>query len=98
MENIRLTQNVINNIVEMNDKIFEQERIIDDLEHAISANRYYLAAQKSEARVLDLRAAMANLKAARERLETLKQTFEWNIEHVYADSYQETLQSKKINE
>ena len=98
MGNIRLTQNVINNIVELNDKIFEQERIIDDLEHAISANRYYLAAQKSEARVLDLRAAMANLKAARERLETLKQTFEWNIEHVYADSYNETHQSKKINE
>ena len=94
MENMRLTQNVINNIVEMNDKIFEQERIIDDLEHAISANRYYLAAQKSEDRVLDLYAAMKNLKAARERLETLKQTFEWNIEHVYADSYQETHQSK----
>ena len=91
---MRLTQNVINNIVEMNDKIFEQERIIDDLEHAISANRYYLAAQKSEDRVLDLYAAMKNLKAARERLETLKQTFEWNIEHVYADSSQETLQSK----
>ena len=94
MENIRLTQNVINNIVELNDKIFEQERIIDDLEHAISANRYYLAAQKSESRVLELREAIASLKVARECLETLKQTFEWNIEHVYADSYQETHQSK----
>lgn len=67
-------------ITEANDDLMEKEHHLERQRNAVSAARHYFAANPCRETVLDLRGAMANLKAiqlatdkARELLETLVQ-------------------------
>ena len=65
-------------IIAANDDLMEKEHQVEHQRNAVSAARHYLAANPCRETVLDLRGAMANLRAdqaaedkARQRLETL---------------------------
>lgn len=82
MEHI-MKQATIDRLVDLNNRIFDQERIVDDLTHAVSAQRYYLAADKTAERVLELRGAMANLRAERDRLAALQSKMDDELANIY---------------
>jgi len=67
-------------ITAANDNLMEKEHRLEQQRNAVSAARYYFAAAPCKETVLNLRGAMANLRAdqaaeekARQRLETLVQ-------------------------
>ena len=78
-----MKQTTIDRIVDLNNRIFDQERIVDDLTHAVSAQRYYLAADKTAERVLELRGAMANLRAERDRLAALQSKMDDELTNIF---------------
>ena len=84
MEHI-MKQTTIDRIVDLNNRIFDQERIVDDLTHAVSAQRYYLAADKTAERVLELRGAMANLRAERDRLAALQSKMDDELANIFTE-------------
>ena len=76
-------------IIEANDDLMEKEHQEEHQRNAVSAARHYLAANPCRETVLDLRGALANLKAdhkaclrARYRLETLVQDVFEHMEKV----------------
>ena len=80
-----MKQTTIDRIVDLNNRIFDQERIVDDLTHAVSAQRYYLAADKTAERVLELRGAMANLRAERDRLAALQSKMDDELANIFTE-------------
>lgn len=80
-----MKQTTIDRIVDLNNRIFDQERIVDDLTHAVSAQRYYLAADKTAERVLELRGAMANLRAERDRLAALQSKMDDELTNIFTE-------------
>ena len=78
-----MKQTTIDRIVDLNNKIFDQERKVDNLEHAVSAQRYYLAADKNQERVLELRGAMLNLHAERDRLADLQSKMQAELDGIF---------------
>ena len=80
-----MKQTTIDRIVDLNNRIFDQERIVDDLTHAVSAQRYYLAADKNQERVLELRGAMANLRADRDRLTALQSKMDDELANIFTE-------------
>ena len=80
-----MKQTTIDRIVDLNNRIFDQERIVDDLTHAVSAQRYYLAADKTAERVLELRGAMANLRAERDRLAALQSKMDNELTNIFIE-------------
>ena len=78
-----MKQTTIDRIVDLNNRIFDQERIVDELTHAVSAQRYYLAADKTAERVLELRGAMANLRAERDRLAALQSKMDDELTNIF---------------
>ena len=84
MEHI-MKQTTIDRIVDLNNRIFDQECKVDNLEHAVSAQRYYLAADKTAERVLELRGAMANLRAERDRLAALQSKMDDELANIFTE-------------
>ena len=80
-----MKQTTIDRIVDLNNRIFDQERIVDDLTHAVSAQRYYLAADKTAERILELRGAMANLRAERDRLAALQSKMDDELANIFTE-------------
>ena len=80
-----MKQTTIDRIVDLNNRIFDQERIVDDLTHAVSAQRYYIAADKTAERVLELRGAMANLRADRDRLTALQSKMDDELANIFTE-------------
>ena len=80
-----MKQTTIDRSVDLNNRIFDQERIVDDLTHAVSAQRYYLAADKTAERVLELRGAMANLRAERDRLAALQSKMDDELANIFTE-------------
>ena len=80
-----MKQTTIDRIVDLNNRIFDQERIVDDLTHAVSAQRYYLAADKTVERILELRGAMANLRAERDRLAALQSKMDDELTNIFTE-------------
>ena len=80
-----MKQTTIDRIVDLNNRIFDQERIVDDLTHAVSAQRYYLAADKTAERILELRGAMANLRAERDRLAALQSKMDDELDNIFTE-------------
>lgn len=80
-----MKQTTIDRIVDLNNRIFDQERIVDDLTHAVSAQRYYLAADKTAERILELRGAMANLRAERDRLAAIQSKMDDELANIFTE-------------
>ena len=85
MENT-MKQATVDRIVALNNKIFDMERTVDNLEHAVSSQRYYLAADKTADRVLELRGAMENLNTARRRLEALRRELDGEMLTIFNEN------------
>ena len=88
-----MKQTTIDRIVDLNNRIFDQERIVDDLTHAVSAQRYYLAADKTAERVLELRGAMANLRAERDRLAALQSKMDDELANIFNEDNWSTVKN-----
>ena len=84
MEHI-MKQTTIDRIVDLNNRIFDQECKVDNLEHAVSTQRYYLAADKTAERILELRGAMANLRAERDRLAALQSKMDDELANIFTE-------------
>ena len=81
-----MKQATVDRIVALNNKIFDMERTVDNLEHAVSSQRYYLAADKTADRVLELRGAMENLNTARRRLEALRRELDGEMLTIFNEN------------
>ncbi len=80
-------EDIIKEIVELNDDLFVEERELKLYEEDVLALRYKLAGEKSEKRIVNLKAAVMNLNAARERVSKKRTEFEQKLMDYYKEIY-----------
>lgn len=78
-----LSEKAITIVSELNEQLFEAEYKLEAQQHAVSKYRYYLAADANSETVLDLRGAVANLRAYQKRANELRARLEQALDRVF---------------
>ncbi len=76
-----------NEIIEANDLLFETELEVEGCEREVSKARSYLAAEKTDERILELRGAIITLNVAKQKLAKQRAEFEEKLKHYYEKIY-----------
>ena len=76
-----------NEIIAANDLLFDTEHEVEECEREVSKARYYLAAEKTDDRVLGLRGAIISLNVAKQKLAKQRAEFEQKLKHYYEEIY-----------
>lgn len=79
-----LSKKAVNTVKELNEQLIEAEYKLEAQQKAVSKCRYYLAADANSETVLDLRGAMANLKAYKQQADELRAKLEQALDQVFA--------------
>lgn len=79
-----LSKKAVNTVSELNEQLMEAEYKLEAQQRAVSKCRYYLAADANSETVLDLRGAMANLKAYKQQADELRTRLEQALDQVFA--------------
>lgn len=79
-----LSKKAVNTVKELNEQLMEAEYKLEAQKRAVSKCRYYLAADANSETVLDLRGAMANLKAYKQQADELRAKLEQALDQVFA--------------
>ena len=79
-----LSKKAVNTVKELNEQLIEAEYKLEAQQKAVSKCRYYLAADANSETVLDLRGAMANLKAYKQQADELRAKLEQTLDQVFA--------------
>lgn len=79
-----LSKKAVNTVSELNEQLMEAEYKLEAQQRAVSKCRYYLAANANSETVLDLRGAMANLKAYKQQTDELRARLEQALDQVFA--------------
>ena len=85
-----LSEKAIKMVSELNEQLMEAEYQLEAQQRAVSKYRYYLAAEANSETVLDLRGAMANLRAYQKHADELRQQLEQALEHIWDDAEEKT--------
>ena len=81
-----LKKEYMEQVVELNNRLFDEEQNLERLERAVSAARYYMAAEPTNPeRVFNLYGSTHNRNAQRRRVEELRQQLQQKIDEVYAN-------------
>ena len=78
-----LSEKAITIVSELNEQIMEAEYKLEAQQRAVSKYRYYLAAEANSETVLDLRGAMANLRAYQKQADELRTHLEQALDRVF---------------
>lgn len=84
----KLSEKAIKMVSELNEQLFEAEYKLEALQRAVSKYRYYLAADANSDTVLDLRGAVANLRACQKQADELRTRLEQALDRVFEISVQ----------
>ena len=80
----RLREKYVTEVVEYNNRLFDEEHRLERLGRAVSAARYYLAADPTNhERVFELHGAMHNLDAQRKRVERMRKQMAEMVDNVF---------------
>jgi len=79
-----LSKKAVKTVSELNEQLIEAEYKLEAQQRAVSKCRYYLAADANCETVLDLRGAMANLKAYKQQADELRTRLEQALDQVFA--------------
>jgi len=79
-----LSKKAVKTVSELNEQLFEAEYKLEAQQRAVSKSRYYLAADANSETVLDLRGAMANLRAQQQQADELRAKLERALDQVFA--------------
>ena len=79
-----LSKKAVKTVSELNEQLMEAEYKLEAQQRAVSKCRYYLAADANSETVLDLRGAMANLKAYKQQADKLRAKLEQALDQVFA--------------
>ena len=79
-----LSKKAVNTVKELNEQLIEAEYKLEAQQKAVSKYRYYLAADANSETVLDLRGAMANLRAYKQQADELRAKLEQALDQVFA--------------
>ena len=83
-----LSKKAVETISKLNEQLLEAEYKLEAQQRAVSKYRYYLAADANSSTVMDLRGAMANLRAYQKRVNELREQLERALDQVFAISLQ----------
>ena len=78
-----LSEKAIKIVSELNEQLMEAEYQLEAQQRAVSKYRYYLAADANSETVLDLRGAMANLRAYQKHADELRTHLEEALDRVF---------------
>jgi hypothetical protein len=78
-----LSKKAVKTVKELNEQLMEAEYKLEAQQKAVSKCRYYLAADANSETVLDLRGAMANLKAYKQQADELRARLEQALDRVF---------------
>lgn len=78
-----LSEKAIKIVSELNEQLMEAEYKLEAQQRAVSKYRYYLAADANSETVLDLRGAMANLRAYQKQADELRTRLEQALDRVF---------------
>ena len=78
-----LSEKAIKIVSELNEQLMEAEYKLEAQQRAVSKYRYYLAADANSETVLDLRGAVANLRAYQEQADELRTHLEQALDRVF---------------
>lgn len=79
-----LSKKAVKTVKELNEQLIEAEYKLEAQQKAVSKCRYYLAADANSETVLDLRGAMANLRAYKQQADELRAKLEQALDQVFA--------------
>ena len=83
-----LSEKAIKIVSELNEQLMEAEYQLEAQQRAVSKYRYYLAADANSETVLDLRGAVANLRAYQKHADELRPRLEEALDRVFEISLQ----------
>lgn len=78
-----ISQNAIETIANLNNKLFEAEWELEQQQRAVSKYRHYLAAEANRETVMDLRGAIMNLRGQQRRVEDLRRSLDKAIDNIW---------------
>ncbi len=78
-----LSEKAITIVSELNEQLMEAEYKLEAQQRAVSKYRYYLAADANSETVLDLRGAVANLRAYQKQADELRTRLEQALDRVF---------------
>jgi len=82
----RLREQYVTEVAKLNNRLFDEEQNLERLERAVSAARYYLAAEPTNPQsVYNLYGATHNRNAQRECVERMRQQLQQKIDEVFAN-------------
>lgn len=84
-----LSKKAVNTVKELNEQLMEAEYKLEAQQRAVSKCRYYLAADANSETVLDLRGAMANLRAYQKQADELRTRLEQALDRVFEITVQD---------
>ena len=79
-----ISQNAIDIVAELNDKLFEAEWELEQQQRAVSKYRHYLAAEKNYETVMDVRGAIKNLRGKQQRVDELRRSLDKAIDEIFS--------------
>ena len=79
----QITQNAIDTVADINNKLFEAEWELEQQQRAVSKYRYYLAAEPNSETVMDLRGAIKNLRGKQQRVDELRRSLDKAIDNIW---------------
>ena len=80
----KFSEDTIKQVADLNEQLFDAEQKVSNQENVVRAARFYFAAEPTQERLLDLRGAMANLRAEQANLDNLRTQFSEYVKNVYA--------------
>lgn len=78
-----LSKKAVETISKLNEQLLEAEYKLEAQQRAVSKYRYYLAADANSSTVMDLRGAMANLRAYQKQADDLRTRLEQALDRVF---------------
>ena len=80
----RLREQYVTEVAKLNNRLFDEEQNLERLERAVSAARYYLAAEPTNPQsVYNLYGATHNRNAQRERVEKMRKQMAKMVDDVF---------------
>lgn len=81
----KINKKTVDAVKKLNEQLFEAEYKLETQQRAVSKYRYYLAAEPTAEKVMDLRGAMANLRAYQQQADKLRRQLEEALNNVWGD-------------